>query len=143
MEAQEKGTLVAFSRMSPSMVYLKDQAEVSLAFAQVSHAVDFMIRDKGLPVFRKFFDSLKREPFAKAFQASYKRTPAELPGLLAGWKEQDYELVATETIYKNLDRAHLPYFAAQNAGLPGRSGTLLLQGKPFLPATLADIAEAA
>ena len=63
--------------------------------------------------------------------------------LLVGWKDQGYEFVATETIYKNLDRAHLPYFTAQNAGLPGRSGTLLLQGKPFLPATLADIAEAA
>lgn len=71
------------------------------------------------------------------------RLRAVFEKLLVGWREQGYELVATETVHKNLDRAHLPYFAADNAVLPGRSGTLLLQGKPFLPATLADIAEAA
>jgi len=52
--------------------------------------------------------------------------------LLAGWKDQGYELVATDTVYQNLDRAHLPYFEAINASLPGRSGSLLMQGKPFL-----------
>jgi tetratricopeptide (TPR) repeat protein len=75
LEAREKGELVPFRRMSPSMVYLKDQAEVSLAFAQVSHAVDLMIREKGLPSFRKFFDLLRRSPFPSAFQAVYKMTP--------------------------------------------------------------------
>ncbi len=53
--------------------------------------------------------------------------------LLQGWREQGYELVATETIYRNLDRAHLPYFTAERGTVPGRSGTLLMQGKPFLP----------
>ncbi len=53
--------------------------------------------------------------------------------LLQGWREQGYELVATETIYRNLDRAHLPYFTAGRGVVPGRSGTLLMQGKPFLP----------
>ena len=53
--------------------------------------------------------------------------------LLQGWREQGYELVATETIYRNLDRAHLPYFTAERGSVPGRSGTLLMQGKPFLP----------
>ena len=54
--------------------------------------------------------------------------------LLSGWKEQGYELVSTGTVYRNLDRAHLPYFEALSGHLPGRSGRLLLQGKPFLPA---------
>jgi undecaprenyl phosphate-alpha-L-ara4FN deformylase len=54
--------------------------------------------------------------------------------LLAGWKEQGYELVATDTVYQNLDRTHLPYFEARTGSLAGRSGTLLVQGKPFLPA---------
>ena len=53
--------------------------------------------------------------------------------LLGGWKEQGYELVATETVYRNLDRAHLPYFTAERGTVPGRSGSLLVQGKPFLP----------
>ena len=53
--------------------------------------------------------------------------------LLAGWREQGYELVATETVYSNLYRGHLPYFVAERGEVPGRSGTLLMQGKPFLP----------
>lgn len=55
--------------------------------------------------------------------------------LLAGWKEQGYELVATDTVYQNLIRKHLPYFEASAGSVPGRSGSLLLQGKPFLPAS--------
>lgn len=57
--------------------------------------------------------------------------------LLIGWREQGYELVSTETIYRNLVRAHLPYFTADCGTITGRSGTLLTQGKPFLPATEA------
>ena len=53
--------------------------------------------------------------------------------LLSGWKDQGYELVATGTVYRNLDRIHLPYFEAKSGTVPGRSGNLLLQGKPFLP----------
>ncbi len=59
--------------------------------------------------------------------------------LLSGWKAQGYELVATNTVYQNLDRIHLPYFEAKSGTVPGRSGNLLLQGKPFLP-TLAEAA---
>ena len=56
-----------------------------------------------------------------------------LERLLAGWKDQGYELVATNTVYQNLDRIHLPYYEAKSGTVPGRSGTLLLQGRPFLP----------
>ena len=56
--------------------------------------------------------------------------------MLTGWKAQGYELVATEKLHQNLDRAHLPYFEAKTGALPGRSGSLMLQGKPFLPHTL-------
>jgi len=52
--------------------------------------------------------------------------------LLAGWREQGYELVATETLHSHLDRAHLPYFHAVQGTVAGRSGTLLLQGSRFL-----------
>ena len=57
--------------------------------------------------------------------------------LLSGWYQQGYELVPTDVVYRNLDRSHLPYFAAVRGTIPGRSGTLLLQGKPFLPALAA------
>ena len=58
--------------------------------------------------------------------------------LLIGWKAQGYELVPTQTIFAALPRNMqsqlvLPYFAAEQGEIAGRSGTLLLQGKPFLP----------
>jgi undecaprenyl phosphate-alpha-L-ara4FN deformylase len=54
--------------------------------------------------------------------------------LIVGWKEQGYELVSTRTVFESLDHAQLPYFTNLQGEIPGRSGTLLLQGKPFLPA---------
>ncbi len=75
LDAREKGTLIPFRRMSPSMVYLKNQEEVSLAFAQVSHAVDFMIREKKLAGFRTFLEALRKSTFAQAFQTVYHLTP--------------------------------------------------------------------
>ena len=56
-----------------------------------------------------------------------------LEALITGWKAQGYELVATETIAARLARDSLPYFVAEQGVVPGRSGTLLMQGKPFLP----------
>ena len=58
--------------------------------------------------------------------------------LLIGWKAQGYELVPTRTIFAALPRniqsqLVLPYFAAEQGEITGRSGTLLLQGKPYLP----------
>lgn len=53
--------------------------------------------------------------------------------LIIGWKAQGYELVPTRTIYKTLRRSALPYYSAVQGEIPGRSGTLLVQGKPFLP----------
>ncbi len=58
--------------------------------------------------------------------------------LLNGWREQGYELVSTEALYQRLDRAHLPYFHAVQGALPGRSGTLLLQGRRFLGEARSD-----
>ncbi len=62
--------------------------------------------------------------------------------LLSGWREQEYELVSTDTVYRHLNRAHLPYFTADRGTVPGRSGSLLVQGRPFLP-SLIDFKQAA
>jgi hypothetical protein len=48
--------------------------------------------------------------------------------LLAGWKAQGYELVATEAIFRSLP-ARLPACEVAYGEVPGRSGTLALQGK--------------
>jgi peptidoglycan/xylan/chitin deacetylase (PgdA/CDA1 family) len=52
--------------------------------------------------------------------------------LLAGWRAQGYELVATRTIFAALERSSLPYYAASIGEIEGRSGTLLIQGAPYL-----------
>jgi undecaprenyl phosphate-alpha-L-ara4FN deformylase len=65
-----------------------------------------------------------------------------LEALIVGWKTQGYELVATATIAAQLAREHLPYFVAEQGEVPGRSGTLLMQGRPFLP-EMPVLAEAA
>ncbi|HSN17695.1 MAG TPA: polysaccharide deacetylase family protein [Gammaproteobacteria bacterium] len=48
--------------------------------------------------------------------------------LLAGWKGQGYELVATRDINASLDHAKLPVHTVVMGEVPGRSGTLALQG---------------
>ena len=48
--------------------------------------------------------------------------------LLAGWKAQGYELVATRDMAAQLDRKHLPLHEVVMGEIPGRSGTLAVQG---------------
>jgi hypothetical protein len=52
--------------------------------------------------------------------------------LLGGWREQAYELCTTEELFHSLDVSSLPYCEVSNDKIPGRSGTLALQGKLFL-----------
>jgi undecaprenyl phosphate-alpha-L-ara4FN deformylase len=55
--------------------------------------------------------------------------------LLTGWKAQGYTLVSTRRTFESLNLSTLPYYAAIEGEIEGRSGTLLMQGKPFLPET--------
>lgn len=48
--------------------------------------------------------------------------------LLAEWKRQGYELVSLKTLYDSLDLAALPRHEVVRGEVPGRSGTLALQG---------------
>ncbi|MEG1833654.1 MAG: polysaccharide deacetylase family protein [Burkholderiaceae bacterium] len=48
--------------------------------------------------------------------------------LLAGWRDQGYELVACRRLFESLDIAALPRHRVAMAEIPGRSGTLALQG---------------
>lgn len=52
--------------------------------------------------------------------------------LLSGWVKQGYRLVSVADYFHSLDRRSLPYCDILHGEVPGRSGTLLLQGKPFL-----------
>jgi len=76
-EAFEKEELIPFKRMSPSLVYLKDQDEVSLAFSQVSHAVSMLIEKKGKKKFTTFLRFLRKKTFPDAFKRVYNQDPFE------------------------------------------------------------------
>ena len=57
---------------------------------------------------------------------------AVLERLLTGWREQGYEIVALRDLRQGLDLARLPRCEVVRGELPGRSGTLMLQGEEFL-----------
>lgn len=53
--------------------------------------------------------------------------------LLQGWREQGYALTSTLSAFRRAMASPLPYYSVAYGEVPGRSGKLLLQGKPFLP----------
>lgn len=55
-----------------------------------------------------------------------------LETLLTGWREQGYEIVSVGAIAEKLDLSRLPRCEVVCGELPGRSGTLMLQGGEFL-----------
>jgi undecaprenyl phosphate-alpha-L-ara4FN deformylase len=52
--------------------------------------------------------------------------------MLAGWKSQGYELVPLRALAEALDLKSLPRNEIAQGAVPGRSGSLTLQGKEFL-----------
>jgi undecaprenyl phosphate-alpha-L-ara4FN deformylase len=48
--------------------------------------------------------------------------------LLEGWRGQGYDLVSMRTLLDSLDLARLPALRVQSGSVPGRSGTLAVQG---------------
>lgn len=55
-----------------------------------------------------------------------------LERLLTGWREQGYELVSLGRMRDALDLTRLPRHEMIRGEVPGRSGTLMLQGEEFL-----------
>lgn len=55
-----------------------------------------------------------------------------LERLLSGWREQGYELVSLGQMRESLDPARLPHHEMIRGEIPGRSGTLMVQGEEFL-----------
>ena len=52
--------------------------------------------------------------------------------LLTGWREQGYSMVAMQDIADQLDRDTLPHHQVIHGTVPGRLGTLMVQGAEFL-----------
>jgi undecaprenyl phosphate-alpha-L-ara4FN deformylase len=55
-----------------------------------------------------------------------------LERLIAGWHEQGYEVVGMNDVANHLNVAALPRCEIIRGEIPGRSGTLMLQGEEFL-----------
>ncbi|MBN1823660.1 MAG: tetratricopeptide repeat protein [Endomicrobiales bacterium] len=47
VKAVKNKSFISFKRMHPSMVYLKDRDEISLAFGEVAYSVDYVIKEYG------------------------------------------------------------------------------------------------
>lgn len=80
-------------------------------------------------------------PRAQAFTGHIYTLHAELEGmklaplfekLLSGWREQGYELSPMRSIYDRLDLETLPRHEVLRGEVPGRTGTVMLQGDEFL-----------
>jgi undecaprenyl phosphate-alpha-L-ara4FN deformylase len=75
---------------------------------------------------------LTERPAGHVFTAHAELEGGKLAGafgeLLAGWKAQGYDLVSLRGVYRSLDVARLPRHEIVYGGIPGRSGTLALQG---------------
>jgi peptidoglycan/xylan/chitin deacetylase (PgdA/CDA1 family) len=52
--------------------------------------------------------------------------------LLIGWKAQGWQLVSTRALFDSVQPMALPRYEAAIGEVPGRSGTLLVQGNEFL-----------
>lgn len=76
-KAQKSGGFITFERMHPSLVYLKDQDEIGLAFAEVAHAVDYMRRTWGSNAPGKVAGAMTADTPDDAFKKSFGITIAD------------------------------------------------------------------
>ena len=88
-----------------------------------------------------------REPYAAGHvftlhaELEGRRLAPVFEQLLAGWKAQGWRLVSTRTLYESVQALALPRCETGPGTVPGRSGTLLVQGPEFLADV--DLADAA
>jgi hypothetical protein len=54
---------------------------------------------------------------------------AMFESLLAGWRSRRYEVVSLDSLYGSIDATRLPQHEVVFGEIPGRSGTLAMQGK--------------
>ena len=141
--------LIPFDRMAPSMVYLKDQDEVRLAFSQVAHALHFVETSGGRAGIRKFIENAPALD-TKKFEESWKEfltkdnlaeSPGAAPDKLKIGPGNELEDLASVNIQGHIrlgDRLRL-------AGKPAASLVQYrkaLEKEPFNPVALTRLARA-
>jgi cytochrome c-type biogenesis protein CcmH/NrfG len=83
-EASTGPALIPFSRMEPSMVYLEDQDQVALAFAQVSDAVAYLVEEFGPGKLRELLQAFRVSFRSQAFEKVLGMTEEEFE---ASWRD--------------------------------------------------------
>nr|AMK59167.1 hypothetical protein CV_0745 [uncultured bacterium UPO42] len=85
-----------------------------------------------LPLLRQTAEQRQDHVFTLHAELEGLRLGDTLERLLAGWREQGYELVSLTQLRDTLDPDRLPRHEMIRGEIPGRSGTLMLQGEEFL-----------
>lgn len=85
-----------------------------------------------LPLLRQTAEQRQDHVFTLHAELEGLRLGDTLERLLAGWREQGYELVSLTQLRDTLDPDRLPRHEMIRGEIPGRFGTLMLQGEEFL-----------
>jgi tetratricopeptide (TPR) repeat protein len=100
-QAVKHDKLVTFEQMHPSMALLPSQEQAATAFAEVFHAVEFLKKKGGTPLWNKIIDELKggatyQEAVSHAYGASFTRFVADWKVYL-GTLKYPAELISLES----------------------------------------------
>lgn len=82
--ATNVAALIPFSRMEPSMVYLENQEQVALAFAEVSDAVAYLVEEFGTGKLRELLQAFRSTFRSTAFEKVLGMTEEEFE---ASWRD--------------------------------------------------------
>jgi len=83
-ESTTNQKLISFARMEPSMVYLNNQEEVSLAFSEVSDAIGYLVDRFGPEKLVLLLANFKKFPRAEAFEKALGVSEEEFE---AAWRD--------------------------------------------------------
>ena len=76
-DAAAGGKFISFARMSPSLVYLDSQDEISLSFAEVASAVAYIIESFGAGGLASLLERLSSSGESEAFKKALGMSPAK------------------------------------------------------------------
>lgn len=115
VRALKDDKLVSFSRMEPSMVYLKDQAEVRLAFSEVAHAVGAIRKMKGPESLRLILKELaqgksRQDAFQSVLNLSDSQFESKWREILKGENLQESPGSAPDVLEFEIDKDEMDEF---------------------------------
>ena len=98
---------------------------IGLNGVNADNVVETLLRQTALEPEHGHVFTLRAEREGMKMSATFEK-------LLTGWREQGYSIVAMQDIVDRLDRDTLPHHQITRGSVPGRLGTLMVQGAEFL-----------